>query len=305
MTVEMFRAVLADAYRRFGEDQVPRLSAALSFYLMLALAPMLLLLVATLGFLMGEDTFRESFLNQVKGSMGDAQAAFLESIMATRNATGTGILASIFAFGVMLFGASGLFEQLRDSVNAIWGIKPKSCGFVAMALRKAVSVVLVIIGAIVLGGWMTLDARIHYLQQYKPIGVLANLPLWQIASAAVSILFWTAIFGAAFRYLPEKFVAWKDVTLGAFLTSTLFTLGKYVLSYYFAYSSPSAAYGSAGAIVLILLWAYYSSQIFFFGVEFCDVYAHKYGTMMEEPHDDENAVGSAGVPAETSASYLS
>lgn len=295
MLLEPYKRVFADAWRWWGEDQVPRLSAALTFYAMLALAPMLLLAVASAGFLLGEDAVRANISLEVERSMGDAQAIFIDSLLKGHSA-GTGAVAILFSIGVLIFGAAGLFEQLRDSVNAIWGTTSLQGGFLPILQRKAFGVLAVVATAVALLAWMFLDARLQWLSKQT---VDAALPFWKAASFVVSWAFSGLLFAAIFKLLPRKKIAWRDVVFAAGITALFFGIGKYLLSLYFAFASVSAAYGAAGALVVILLWIYYSSQILFFGVELSNAYAYSMGSLKGLPHDSETKIAATGQVEES------
>lgn len=292
MTVEMLKPVFQNAWTGWGKDQVPRLSAALTFYVMLALSPLVLLFVSVAGFIFGTGNAKEQILNQIRGSMGDSSADFLATLIAGHSA-GTGILATVFGFAILIFGASGVFEQLRDSMNAIWRVEPQNCGFITIVLRKITAVLMVLVVAGLLISWLGIDAYLSYLHKYK--FAHPNVPFWEMVSFVVGVVFWSLVFAVAYRFLPAKKIAWRDVGLAAFLTALLFTVGKYLLSLYFAMSAVSAGYGSAGAIVLILLWVYYNSQIFFLGAEVACAYAHEYGSLKNEELPPETHVLPSGV----------
>jgi membrane protein len=297
MTVEMLVPVFKKAFKGWGEDQVPRLSASFTFYLLLALSPMLLFFVAATGLVMHSPSIREGLIAQIKDAMGEAQAGFISSLMTSTQSKGAGILATLFGLVVALFGASGLFEQLRESVNTIWGVKSQPCGVWSMVLRKFVAFLMVILGGLVMAGWLILDARLHYLN--KNYMISAPLPIWQTLSFVVSWAFWSVVFAGALKYLPERPLQWRDVWLPAFVTSLAFALGKYLLSLYFSYSSVNVSYGSAGAVVLLLLWVYYSAQIFFFGVELTEAYALAFGSLKGQEEKHETAVRQGGVAKAT------
>lgn len=283
MTVEMLRPVFARAWKDWQEDQVPRLSAALTFYLMLALSPLLLFIVAATGLALqqhgGQNPIAEHLIASVRSSLGADQADFVKSIIHSSRSKGAGIAASLIGLVVALFGASGIFQQLQESVNSIWEVKTEISGIKAAIMGKLVAALMVIIGGLVLIGWLGLDAWLRI--ERKNLGGTGTFPVRQILSFLAAWAFWTPIFASIFRWLPNRRVAWNDVWLGAITTSFAFALTKYLLSLYFSFSSVSVSYGSAGAVVVLLLWAYYLSQLFFYGVELTRAYAFTYGSCRE------------------------
>jgi membrane protein len=290
MVLEPYKRVFAKAFKWFGEDQVPRLAAAFTFYAMLSLAPMLLIAVATAGFILGESAAQTNIIEQVRSSMGTAQAAFVETLLQSHNSS-AGVVAAVFSLAVLFFGASGLFEQLRDSVNAIWGLTSPQGGIIQVVKRKAFALVSVLLVMIGLLGWMILDARLQWLSHQT---VSAVMPLWKALSFLLSWAFGSLAFAALFKWMPRKNIQWADVWFAAITTALAFAFGRYLLSMYFALASVSAAYGAAGALVVILLWIYYSSHIMFFGVELSNAYAHECGSLKDQPHDAEAQLTQTG-----------
>lgn len=290
MALENYRQVFSDAWKWWNDDQAPRLSAALTFYAMLSLAPMILLAVAVAGFALGGEAAQAGLINEIKTSVGEAQATFVASLFRTASA-GTGVVATIFSIGVLLFGASGLFEQLRDSVNAIWGLPAPQGGLAQIARRKIFAILGVSLAAICLLAWMILDARLQWLSRNTD---LAAPYLWQALSFVAAWGFSAVVFAAMFKYLPLKQIKWRDVWFAGGFTALAFAIGKYLLSLYFAFASVSVAYGAAGALVVLLLWIYYSSQIFFFGVELSNAYAYSSGSLQGLRHDSKVKIGESG-----------
>jgi membrane protein len=294
MVLDQYKKVFKHAWQWWGEDQVPRLSAALTFYAMLSLAPMLLLAVTTAAFLYGEASARESLLATLKESWGGAQETFLQSLLQPPKAGG-GAITTVLGIAVLIFGASGLFEQLRDSVNAIWGLAAPQGGFLTIVRRKVLGIIGVVLGSVGVLAWMFLDARIQWLSSHT---VNEALPLWKALSFLVSWAFAAVVLAAMFKLMPRKRILWSDVWLPAVFTALAFSIGKYLLSLYFAMASISAGYGAAGALVVILVWIYYSGQILFFGVELSNAYAYDFGSLKGQPHDSEKKVTVTGAVAE-------
>lgn len=305
MTLETAKNIFIKAFQGWNKDQVPRLSAALTFYLLLSLSPMLLFLVAATGLLQQSEEFRTQLLQSVTEGLGKAQADLIDTLLKHAGAGGTGIVATILGLLVSLFGASGLFEQLRDSVNAIWGVQPTSRGIVAIVMGKLAAFVMVLAGGAIVVGWVIFDAWLHYMRRHYPLNATFGVshqfsfPLWQVISLVATWILITPVFGAMFKYLPCKQLTWKDVQLPAFVTGLLFSLGKLGLGLYLSFSTGNASYGSAGAVVVLLLWAYYSAQIFFFGVELTEQYALQRGSLMGEHEEHRNRVLPEGVAGVT------
>jgi len=304
LTLEMLKPVFMHAGLHFVKDQAPRLSAALTFYMMLALSPLLLFLIGVIGLIQNSDRFRHMLLRQIERGFGPGAQEFLKEMLHKAADTHAGIIAVVLGLLVAGFGASGMFEQLRDSVNAIWEVKPTARSFWQMVLNKLSAFVMVIAGGAVIVLWILFDAWLHYVRRQVGAEYPYTFPIWQLVSFLTTWGFTTPVFTLMFRYLPCKDLKWQDVWLPAFLTGFMFALGKYGLGLYLLFSSANSSYGIAGSIVVVLLWCYYSTQIFFFGVELSKQYARYYGSQIDEPRDHENKVLPAGVPKTAGASSM-
>jgi membrane protein len=295
MTVEMLKPVVMSSFQRFGQHNVGRHAAALTFYLLLVLSPVLVLFVVTAGIFLGDDQVRMNLLAQAEDAMGEAQAAFLATLIEGSQELGTGIIATIISIGVILFAASMLFEQLRLSINELWEIDPGQTSIKDLIVRRLVAVVIVLVVGLVLVAWMILDARISFLS--GTVGVLDGFPIWQLVSFVVSWAFWSGVFAVAFKLLPRKKLEWRDVWFAAILTALAFAVLRYLLAIYFSFSAVSVAYGPAGAMVIILLWAFYSFQILLFGVEVSRAYAEQNGSLYEGRRKGKSSEASSGGSA--------
>jgi membrane protein len=293
MTVEMLRPLFVKAWKNWGKDKAPRLSASLTFYLMLALAPLLLFIVAGAGLFYSSAEVRHHLIRTLEESIGSTQAHFIESIIVSTSSRTAGITATLFSLAISLFGSSGLIEQLRDSMNSIWGVDAPSGGIWSIIVRRLVGFLTVIVGTLILVAWLLFDAWLRSLRHRYGGGT--DFPIWEIISFLTSWIFWTPVFGSIFKFLPEIKVKWNDVWLAAIVTSLGFALGKYVLSLYFSYSTVNLSYGSAGAIVVILLWSYYFAQLFFYGVELSEAYSLAYGSRKGQQELDSQTVEQHGL----------
>ena len=273
------------AWREWARDDVPRLSASLAFYLILALSPLLLFLVGFIGLLPQTSSFQGAFLASIRDTIGQDQQQFIQTLMPQPGAhPATGIAATVIGLTLSLFGASGVFQQLRLAANTVWDVKSAGGLKVALVARLG-SLLMVFFGVAIAVAWVSFDTWLLFLRhraqaESASVGLREVFwPAWRLVSFVISWAFWAPIHAAIFRYLPKVKVEMRDVWTAAILTALALAVAKLVLSDYFLYSRSSAAYGSAGALVVILLWVYYSAQIFFFGMEFSKVYAKTYGSM--------------------------
>ena len=262
----------------FFEDKVPRLAAALAYYSIFSLAPLLLIAVSIVGIFFGDDAASGVLDDQLRASMGDTAAAAVQEMVANARKPADNLLASLMGLTVLVIGAGGVFGQLQDALNTVWGIAPRpGRGLRGIVRDRFLSFSMVLgIGFLLL----TSLALSAFLQAASDtVGrVLPLHPLfWGVLSAVVSFAVISLLFAAIFKVLPDAEIAWRDVVEGALFTAALFTLGKFALGWYLGREATSSTYGSAGSLVLILLWVYFSAIILLLGAEFTQVYARLRG----------------------------
>ncbi|MDB6030547.1 MAG: Ribonuclease [Verrucomicrobiales bacterium] len=272
--VGVFRAAVAN----YSSDKIPRLSAALAYYTIFSLSPLFVFLVAVAGLYFGEEHGRKQLLDQIREYMGEQGAKALGSVLVKASKPAAGILATIIVGVTLMLGATGVFVELQDALNTIWNVRLRTGqgvkGFIKNRLLTFAMVVVIgflllvslILTAVLAGLGKFMGERFPLLE---PIGQMLNLVL--------SFVVITLLFAMIFKILPDVKIAWKDVWTGAALTSVLFNAGKFLIGYYLGKSSVSSAYGAAGSLAVILLWVFYSAQILFFGAEFTEAYANKFG----------------------------
>jgi membrane protein len=268
-------AVLKDTFREFLEDSALRHGAALSYYATISLAPLLLLLLALAGLIFDRTAVADALVDQMRGLMGESGAEVAGNVIANAQQSG-GALQAVTGFVVLLFGASGVFVQLQESMNTIWEVKPSPrqglWGFLRKRLLSFGIVLslgfLLLISLAVSAGLAALNRR--YIEPLPGAAVL-----WHALYLVVSIAVFTLLFAALFKYLPDVSIFWRDVWWGALVTALLFTIGKFLIGMYLGRTTIAAAYGAAGSLVLLLVWIYYSSLIVLLGAEFTQVLARR------------------------------
>jgi membrane protein len=286
-------------------DKASRLAASLALYTMMSLAPLLVITVRVLAVALGDKAASGEVEARATEFLGPKAADLVaEMIGVARDAKG-GALATVISVAVLLFGASGFFIALQDAMNTIWHVqaKPPSArrfGFlwdIAHARLRSAAMVLCV--ALLVLAAAVISTVLSALTSRLPPSVRGVT--WTI-DLLLSLSLFTAAFAAVLRLLPDVKLAWKDVWLGAAVTAALFTLGKYALTLYFRYGVTTSAYGAAGSLAAVLIWVYYSAQIFFFGAEFTKVYAERYGPgIVPEPHAvhlTEAELAAQGIPSE-------
>lgn len=266
-------------FKEFGEDKAPRLGAALAYYTIFSIAPLLLIAVAIAGLAFGHEAAMGKISAQLDNVMGPATAKALEEMVQNAAKPKSGTIATILGVITLLLGASGVFGQLKDAMNTIWNVEAKRRpGIMGFVKDRFLSMTMVFGVGFLLLVTLVLDAAISGMGGYLAPMVPGGEAAMHAIQLVVSFALVTVLFAMIFRFLPDANVAWRDVWLGAAFTSFLFVIGKFGLGLYLGKSAAGSAYGAAGSLVILLLWVYYSAQILFFGAEFTQVYARTSGS---------------------------
>ncbi|MGQ4647406.1 YhjD/YihY/BrkB family envelope integrity protein [Lyngbya aestuarii] len=271
--------LLKETFQEWQKDKASRLAAALAYYTVFSLAPLLVIAIATAGLIFGKAAARGEIVGQIQGVVGTSAAELIQSALDNANQPDISSVASLISIGVLLFGASGVFAQLQDALNTVWNVQPKSgAGIKNFITKRLLSFLMVLSIGIFLLVFMALSAFLSVLSKYQS----ALLPgfgfLWQILNYALSFSLIILLFAIIYKFLPDAKIAWRDVWMGAIITALFFTIGNWLLGWYLGTGSLGSTYGAAGSLMVLLAWVYYSSQIFLFGAEFTQVYAKKYGS---------------------------
>ncbi len=258
-------------------DRALRFSAALAYYSIFAMAPLVIIAIAVAGLAFGEEAARGQVYQQIEWFLGPKGAAEIESLIQASSDTRQSVLATILGVVTLLIGASGVFGQLKDALNSIWGVMLKPGGIMASLKEYLLNFSMVLGVGFLLVISLLLSAVLQaintFMTGYFPIPSFVA-PL----TAAVSFFVLVLLFALIYKVLPDVKIGWKDVWIGATVTALLFTAGKFLISLYLAKSSVASSFGAAGALILILVWVYYSTTIFLLGAEFTKVYARRYGS---------------------------
>jgi len=266
-------------FAAFREHNASRFGAALAFYIVFTIAPTMLIAIGIAGSLFGRPEAERALIYRIAGSFGSATANAIEAMIRSASSPRrSGWVATTIGVATLLFGLSGVYRQIDDALRAIWGVKhAKHRGVRAMEKRIASMLFVIGAGVVVLLSVLA-DAAIAMTGKLAAARLEGGEWLWQVAQLLVSTLVLTVLFAAVFRYLAQVPVTWRDVSLGAAVTAILFVVGKFALGIYLGKTAVASAYGAAGSIVVVLLWSYWSAQIFFFGLELTHVYATERGT---------------------------
>lgn len=277
-----WRAILGlfqETFKEWSEDKASRLAAALAYYTIFSIAPLLIIVIAVVGAVFGEEAARGEIFRQIQGLVGTQGAKFIETAIQNANQPTTGTIASLISILVLLLGATGLFTELQDALNTIWEVKPKPGRGVNTMVRQRVLSFTMVLGI----GFLLLVSLVISAGLSAIVTFFSNLVpgvdfLWQIVNFLLGFAITTVLFGLIFKVLPDVKITWGDVLIGASITSLLFSIGRFLLGQYLGNGSFGSTYGAAGSLVVILAWIYYAAQILFFGAEFTQVYARRYGS---------------------------
>lgn len=272
--------LLKNTASEWSGHNAPRLGAALAYYTLLSIAPLVILIVAICGLAFDKNTAEHQLLDQVHSMVGPSAAKAMQSVLDNAHQKSSGIVASVLALVTLLFGASGVFLELRDSLNTIWNAPPRpSSAWRHFIWQRVVSFGMVLaLGFLLLVSLLlsaTLAVIIKFFEGYLPL----RAAIWgEVANFIVPLVAISILFALIFKFVPEVPIHWRDVVIGAVATAVLFEIGKALLAFYFATAAVGSAYGAAGSLVAFMVWIYYSAQIFFFGAIFTQVYANTLGS---------------------------
>jgi membrane protein len=278
--MKRYVALFKQTFTEFSAEKAPRLGAALAYYTVFSIAPLLLIAISVAGIVFGREAVQGQMFNQLRGVLGPSAAGVLQEMVKAAAKPKSGAWATIIGIVTLLFGAAGVFGQLKDALNTIWNVEPpKQGGIMKMLKDRFLSFAMVLgVGFLLMVSFL-LDAIIAAAGKFVGSRIPGGEALWQSIELVVSFCVITLLFAMIFRYLPDVRIEWRDVWFGAVFTSVLFVLGKFALAIYFGKSAVGSSYGAAGSLVILLLWVYYSAQIMLFGAEFTQVYARQHGSM--------------------------
>ena len=267
------------AFDDFGKDKAERLGAALAYYTIFSLGPLLVVLIAIAGLVFGQAAAEGQVVDRVQGFLGADGAETVQDMIKSASAPTAGIIATVIGSITLVLGALGILNQLKGALNTIWEVEPKKGGSFLGNLKDTVLSFLMVGGA----GFLLLLSLIansvlanmsEFLSDKLPLGPL----FWQLVNYAITLVVVAPVFAAIFKFLPDVKVAWKDVWFGAFVTALLFMVGQVAIGIYMSFTQVGSAFGAASSLVVILVWIYFSAQILFFGAELTQVYAARYGS---------------------------
>ena len=277
--------LFAQSFNDWMEDRALRFSAALAYYSIFAMAPLVIIAISVAGLIFGDEAARGQVYQQLEWLLGPKGAAEIQSLIQASSDPHKSVLATAIGVITLLIGASGVFGQLKDALNSIWGVRLKPGGGIMSSLREyllsfsmVVGVGFLLIISLLLSA--VLQAMNSFMTGYLPIPSFV-VPLTALASFVILV----ALFALIFKILPDVEIGWEDVWIGAGVTAILFTVGKFLIGLYLGTSSVASSFGAAGALILVLVWVYYSTTIFLLGAEFTKTYARRFGSGICPAHN--------------------
>jgi membrane protein len=268
-------SLFQEAASLWSAHNAPRLGAALAYYVVLSLAPLVLLCVALSARIFGEDAVRGHVYWEIKDVIGGPAAEVVQSLLREANKPGTGVWATVVGTVILLFGASGVFVELRDTLNLIWEAPPGNSSFWAILRYRLFSFAVVCATGLLVMGNLVLSTVVQAAGTYTSRYVTFPVPFVEATNSLLGFVVLSVLFALIYKFIPEVSVAWRDVILGAVFTAAFFIAGKYILALYLGRAGVGSPYGAAGSLVVLLVWLYYSAQIFLYGAEFTHVYARR------------------------------
>ncbi|MFL6351794.1 MAG: YihY/virulence factor BrkB family protein [Bryobacteraceae bacterium] len=276
------KALVSESFDEWSRHKAPRLGASLAFYTLLSLTPLLLVVVSIVAMVFGQKAAQRDIVQQVQMLIGGPGAQAIRAVLQSSRNTTHGIIATLVGVVTLLFGASAVLIELQDALNTIWEVpSPTLTGWSkvkAFVKQRLFSFAIVLAIGFLLVVSLAVSAWISVIGTFSASIFPAQETVLHILNALVSFVVITALFGAIYKVMPDVRIEWRDVILGGAATSLLFTVGKFVLGIYLGKASIASTYGAAASIVVLVIWVYYSAQIFFFGAELTRSFANRYGS---------------------------
>jgi len=289
LTIKGIGKLLKESFNTFLDHKVMKLSASLAYYTVFSIGPIIIIVIYFAGVIYGQEAVQGTIFKELRGLVGTDAAAQIQDMIKNAALSNQGNFAAIIGFITLFIGATGVFGEIQDSINDIWGLKPKpEKGWLKMIINRILSFsVVVSLGFILLVSLIVngvIEALMERLQARFPD---LTVIVVYIINLLITFGVITSLFAIIFKVLPDAVIKWKDVMIGAMVTAVLFMIGKFGITFYIAKSSVGTTYGAAGSLVILLLWVYYSSVILYFGAAFTKSYATYFGSQI---HPSQYAV---------------
>jgi len=284
MNYKTIWTILRQTFSNWNEHEAPRQGAALAFYTILSLAPLVILVTAMLALIFGHSTAETELLSQVEGLVGYQGSDAVKAVIEQAQKPSSGALASVFGLLTLLFGASGVFIELRSALDTIWDVRSADDrGIWAMVQERFASFGMVLTVGFLLLVSLLISAALAALGKFYDRFLPIPEHVLSAINIVVSMVSIAALFALIFKYVPRATIPWRECYIGATITSVLFTIGKFAIGLYLGTATIGSAYGAAGSLVVVIIWVYYSAMIFLFGAEFTHILGA--GTRPSAPKD--------------------
>ena len=277
--------LLVDTTLSFIDDEALSRGGAIAFYAITSLAPVLLIVIAIAGMVFGRDAAQDAISGQFSTLMGKQAADVLQSVIASASTKSSSIVATIVGIAMLMATASGVFGEMQAALNTIWKTRSRETTLSRVIRARVTSLGLVAVLGFLLVVSLVVSAGLTAFATYLDRLSVGTMILSGV-NFIVSWLLFALLFGAIYKVLPDRMLQWKDVIVGALMTSLLFNIGKALIGWYIGSSAIASSYGAAGGLIVLLLWVYYSAQIFLFGAEFTKIYANTHGSKRRKPVAD-------------------
>ncbi|WP_374951671.1 YihY/virulence factor BrkB family protein [Mucilaginibacter sp.] len=268
-----------EVFSGFTDDKALKFSASLSYYTVFSIAPFLAIIISVSGFFFNKQAIQGELYPQIHELVGDSAAIQIQDMITNIHLSGNSFFAAAISLLVLIAGATGIFVEIQDSINHIWGLKSKpKRGLIKMLLNRLISFSLIVSLGFLLMVSLLLNTLVNALSK-QLLRLLPGNGVYVVDAVNNSVMFIliSLLFGIIFKVLPDARIKWKDVMVGAITTAILFMIGKFAIGFYLGHSNMGNIYGTAGSIIIVMLWVYYSAVILYFGAEFTKVYAKHYG----------------------------
>lgn len=279
MKLKRIISLIKETFKEWQKDKAPTLAAALAFYTVFSLAPLLIIVIAIAGLVFGQEAAQGQLVGQLQSLVGKDGAETIQQLVANASNPQSGIVATLIGVATLLWGATNVFTNLKEALNMIWNVEPPpGRGWMGFLQDRVLSFAMILSIGFLLLVSLVISAVLAAVNQW--LNGLLHIPvgIWQLIDFGISFSVVTVLFALIYKFLPDVKLAWNDVWVGAAITSVLFTIGKSLIGIYLGSSGIGSTYGAAGSFVILLLWINYSAQILFLGAEFTQVWTNRYGS---------------------------
>jgi membrane protein len=274
------KKLLFESIKAWIDHRASSRGAALAFYTLFSMTPILILAIAIAGYFFGAQAAQGEIIGQIQGLVGPNGAQAVQALLAAARNPLSGLVATLVATVLLLIGATSVFAELKGSLDEMWGVTPsKHSAFTVLLKTRFLSFSLVLVLAFLLLISLVISAALAVLERYVGTFWSSSMMVLSAVSQIISFSVIASLFAVIYKMLPDAPLSWRDVWIGAVFTAALFSLGKYAIGLYLGNSGVASGFGAAGSLIALLLWVYYSAQIFFFGAEFTRQYALWYGSL--------------------------